>query len=85
MLNNQAKYKYETQYRGPCWITWCFTNGTVNLQYGTTIIRYNIHHIKLYKSDTSVEDISSKNISDDVNTWLPAISYFVILNIGNKV
>ena len=67
MLNNQAKYKYVTQYRGPCWITWCFTNGTVNLQYGPTKITYNIRQIKQYKLDTKVEDYNSINLHDAVN------------------
>ena len=48
-------------------ITQCFTNGVVNLKCGVTDIRYNIRRIKPYKSDTKVEDISSKNMSDDVS------------------
>ena len=48
-------------------ITQFFTNGTVNLNFGPTKIRYNIRRIKPYKSDTKVEDISSKNMSDNVN------------------
>ena len=36
-----------------------------NLQCGTVQIKYNIRHIKLYTSATNVEDISSKNMSDD--------------------
>ena len=47
-------------------ITQYFTNVTVNLQCGVIQIKYNIRHIKPYKSDTNVEDISSKNMSDDV-------------------
>ena len=30
-------------------------------------LKYNIYHNNPSKSDTNVEDISSKNISDDVN------------------
>ena len=41
-------------------ITQCFTNGKVNLKCGPKKIRYNIRRIKLFKSDTKVEDISSK-------------------------
>ena len=51
----------------PFEITQCFTNGTVNLQCGAIQMRYNICCINPYKSDTNVEDISSKNMSDDVN------------------
>ena len=48
-------------------ITQCYNNGTVKLQRGATQITYNMHHIKPYKSDTKVENSSSKNISEDVN------------------
>ena len=48
-------------------ITRCFTNGTVDLQCGLTKIGYNIRQIKPYKYDTKVEDINSKNMSDDVS------------------
>ena len=34
ILNNHALQKHETPYNGPFVITRCFTNGTVNLQYG---------------------------------------------------
>ena len=30
-------------------------------------IKYNIYHINPYKYDTNIEDIGSKNISDDFN------------------
>ena len=60
MLTNHTAYKYETSYKGPCVITQCFTNVTVNLQYGATKIRYNIRRIKPYRSDTKVEDLNSK-------------------------
>ena len=66
-INNHTAYKYETPYKVPFVITRCFTNGTVNLQYSPTKNRYNIRRIKTYKSDANVEDISSKNMSDDVN------------------
>ena len=62
MLNNSTLYKYENPYKGPSLITRCFTNGTVDLQYGTIKIRYNIHRIKPYKSDTNVEDIKPENM-----------------------
>ena len=64
MITNHTAYKYETPYKCPSVITQCFTNGTVTLQYGPTKIRYNIRQIK---SDTKVEDYSSKNTSDDVS------------------
>ena len=46
IITNHTVYKYGTPYNGPFVITQCFTNGTVNLQYGTTKITYNILHIK---------------------------------------
>ena len=67
MLTKQNSYKYETLYTGPFVITNCFTNGTENLKFGPTKIRYDIRLIKPYKSDTKVEYISSKNMSDEVN------------------
>ena len=66
MLTYHTAYKYEIPYKGPFVITQCFTNGTVNLQYGLTKIRHNICHIKPYKPDTKVEDFNSENMSDDV-------------------
>ena len=65
MLTNHTEYKYET-YKVPFVMTQCFTNGTVNLQYGPKQIRHNIRCIKTYKSDTKVEYYNSKNMSDDV-------------------
>ena len=67
MITNHTTYKYETPYKGPFVITQCFINGTVNLHCVLIKIRYNIHRINPYKYDTKVEDISSKNISEDVN------------------
>ena len=51
---------------GPFVITHCFTNVPVKLQFSATQITYNISRIKPYKSDTKVEDYSSKNMSNDV-------------------
>ena len=48
-------------------ITQCFTNGTVNLQYGVIQIKYNIRRIKPNKSDTKVEDFYPKSMDDIVN------------------
>ena len=48
-------------------ITQCFTNGKVNPQYGLVQIKYDIRRIKPYKSDTKVDDFSSKYIYNDVN------------------
>ena len=45
----------------------------VNLQCGPSKIRYNIRRIKPYKSDTKVEDISSKHMSDGFNILLRVI------------
>ena len=67
MITKHTEYKYETPYTSPFVTTQCFTNGVVKLQNGATQIMYNIHHIKPYKSDTKVEDHSSKNMYDDVN------------------
>ena len=67
MLTNHIAYKYETPYRAPFLITQCLTNGTVNLQYSATKIKYNIRCIKPYKSDTKVEDYNSINMYDTVN------------------
>ena len=63
IITKHTAYKYETPYTGPFFITQYFTNITVNLHCGTKKIRYNIRHIKPYKSDTKVEEISSKMIS----------------------
>ena len=68
MRTKHTLYKYETPYKGPFMITQCFTNVMVNLQCGPTKNRYNIRQINPYKSDINVEDISSKSMSDDVNT-----------------
>ena len=67
MLNYHTAYKYETSYKVPFVITQCFTNCTVNLQYGATEIRHNIHYIKRYKLDTKVEYFHSINMNDAVN------------------
>ena len=45
----------------------CLTNGMVKLQFGVIQIKYNICFNIPYKSDTNVEDIDPKNMSDDVN------------------
>ena len=66
MFTKHTAYKYETPYTGPFLKKWCFTNGTVNLQFGPTKIRYNIRRIKPCKYDAEVEEISSKNMSDNV-------------------
>ena len=67
MLTNHTEYKYDTPYNGPLMITHCFTNITLNLQYGATQIMYNIRRIKPYKLDNKVEDSNSIYISDGVN------------------
>ena len=66
MLHKHTAYKYEMLYKGPFVITRCFTNSTVNLYCGSMQIKSNIRHIKTYKSDTNVENINPKNMSDDV-------------------
>ena len=65
MLNYNTAYKYEMTYKVPYVITQCLTNDTVSLKIGVTEIRYNINRIKPYKYDTKLEDISSKNMSND--------------------
>ena len=67
MLTNHTAYTYEIPFKGPLLITHYFTNGMVNLQCGRKKIRYNVHRIKPYKSDTKVEGFNSKNVSDDVS------------------
>ena len=57
MLDNNAALKYDTPYNIPFDTTQCWTNVMVILQYGVTKIRYNIHRIKPYTSNTNVEDI----------------------------
>ena len=52
MLTYQTSYIYETPYKGPFLTTQCFTNDTVDLQYGPTKIRHNIRNLKTYKLDT---------------------------------
>ena len=49
ILNNNTAYKYETPYKVPFVI--------IILQCGATKIKYNIHGIKPYTSDTNIEDI----------------------------
>ena len=48
-------------------ITQCFTNGTINLKFGAKKFRYNILQNNPYKLDTKDENMSSKDISDDVS------------------
>ena len=67
MLTNHTVYKYETPYKGSFVIAQCFTNGTVNLQYGETESSYNIRRINSCKYDTQVEDFNSKHMFDDVS------------------
>ena len=68
----------------PFLITQCFINGTVNIQYCMTKIRYNIGQIKPCKSDTNVPDINHVNMYDDVNIRLPVIYFILILKLGKK-
>ena len=58
VLTNHTAYKYETPYKGPFFMTQCFSNVTVMLQYGVTQIQYDIRRIKPYKSNTKVEDFN---------------------------
>ena len=67
MLTKHTEYKYETPYMGPFIIKQYFINGMAKLPGSEKRITYNIHSIKPYKYDTKVEDIGSKNMSDDVN------------------
>ena len=66
MLTNNDALEYETIYNIKCYITKCWTNGTVTLQCVATKIRHNIHIIETYKSNTKVEDIISENLCDEV-------------------
>ena len=85
MLNNRSAYKYETSFKGPCVITQCWTNGKVTRQYGAIKIVHNIRQIKLYKTDTSVEDIYSGKMCDDVKISSLLINFYIILNLAHKV
>ena len=85
MPNDHIAYKYETSYKGPFVITWCWTNGTVTIKYGPIQIRHNIRWIKLYKSDTNVEDINTKNMCDNVNILSPVIYFCTILKLGQNL
>ena len=67
IITKNTAYKYKTQYTRQFDIAQCCTNVTVKLQNGVTKITYNIIRIKPYKSDTKVEDSSSKNMYDNVN------------------
>ena len=67
MITKHTGYKYKTQYMLPFDITQCCTTGTVKSQNGVTKITYNIIRIKPYKSDTKVEDSSSKNMFSGFN------------------
>ena len=67
MLTKHTAYKYDTPYMGPFVITQCFTNVTIKSKCDAKKVRYNIRHIKPYKSDTKVEDSSPINMSDDAS------------------
>ena len=84
IINNHTVYKYETQYKVPFAIKRFFTNGMVNLQYVVTQIKYNIRCIEPYKSDTKVEDSSSK-ICMMMSTYkLPFIYFCLKEKLGKK-
>ena len=65
MLNNHAACKYENPYKGPFVEKHYCTNGPVTLKYGLTKISNNLRCIKLYKSDTNIEDINTENMYVD--------------------
>ena len=77
MLHKQTAYKYETPCTVPIVITRCFVNAVEILQYGVIKITHNILHIKSYKYDRNVEDINTKNMSEDVNI---GITSYIILS-----
>ena len=47
---------------GPFVITQCFTNGTVNLQYGATQIKHNIRRMKPYNRIIKLEILVLKYV-----------------------
>ena len=57
----------QNPYKGPFGITHCGTNGPVTLQYVLTKISNNSRWIKLYTSDTNIEDITTENMYVDFN------------------
>ena len=67
-------------YNGPFDINQCCTNITVTLKCGEIQIRYNVHRIKPYKSDTNFEVIIYENLYDDV--LLKYSSYVILLIIS---
>ena len=67
VLNNNAACKYKTPYKGPFFITQCWTNVLVVLQCGAIKIRCNICHMEPYTSVANVEDITPENMCDNVN------------------
>ena len=85
MLTKHTTYKHETTYTTPFVITRFFTNGTVDLQCVTKTIRYNIRWIKPYKSNTKVEDISSKYVWRCQNMIASYKLFYWILFLVNKV
>ena len=54
MLANNNDFKYETLQKGPFGIMQCWNNGTFTLKYGAIKNRYNIHIMKPYTSDTTL-------------------------------
>ena len=65
-------------------ITQCFTNITLNLQCGVVQTKYNIRHIKPYKSDTKLEDYGSKICTMISLYELPVIYFCLERNRGTK-
>ena len=83
-LTKHTAYKYKIPCTGPFLITQCFTNGTVNLQCGAIQIKYDMCHINTNKSDTKVEDSSSKICMMMLTYELPVIYFYLKPNIGTE-
>ena len=64
MINNTYDFRYETPNKGPFEITQFWANDTFYLQCGKIKIRYNIHRIIPYTSDTNVDGIISEKCND---------------------
>ena len=67
ILNNSTAYKYKTAYKGTFVITHFCPNSTIKLQCCVIRIINNISRLKLYTSDTNVEDNNPENMYEHVN------------------